>query len=214
MARPSIPGGNILFDYADAEGMTISAPRRSSSTPSPRLELSRGRPTICSALRAMFSTGSPLVPEGFDYVYREIKADLLLSSISGGTDIISCFVLGNPVLPVWRGEIQCAASAWRSRSSTRRRARSRREGRTGLHAAFPGDAGRLLERPDGAKYRAAYFERSPNVWCHGDYSEITPTGHDHLRSLGCRTQPGRACASAPPRSTARSNSCRRSSSRW
>jgi acetoacetyl-CoA synthetase len=66
-----------------------------------------GKTHDLSALRAMFSTGSPLSPEGFDWVYREVKEDLLLASISGGTDIVSCFVLGNPVLPVYRGEIQC-----------------------------------------------------------------------------------------------------------
>ena len=95
----------------------------------------------------MLSTGSPLVPESFDYVYQKIKADVCLSSISGGTDIVSCFVLGNPSGPVWRGEIQApglgmAVEVFDEDGQTGRR----REGRAGLHPAVPVDAGRLLER--------------------------------------------------------------------
>ena len=126
----------------------------------------------------MFSTGSPLAPESFDYVYQCVKNDICLSSISGGTDIVSCFVLGDPTLPVWRGEIQCrglgmevdvfdengqsGAAAGRASSSARRRSRRCRSA-----------SGTI---PDGAKYRAAYFERFPGVWCHGDYVEITAHG--------------------------------------
>ena len=168
---------HIIFDYADAEGMThfgtsakfIDACAKFSMRPRETHKLDR--------LRVMMSTGSPLVPEAFDYVYREIKADLQLSSISGGTDIISCFVLGNPVLPVWRGEIQSrglgmAVDVWDDDAQPVRG----EKGELVCTKPFPvmpigfwGDA-------DGSKYHAAYFDRFPNVWCHGDFCEITAHG--------------------------------------
>ena len=104
---PFYPGPRILFDLADAESMTVFG---TSAKYIDSLNKAGAKPIEThklKSLRAMASTGSPLVAEGFDYVYRAIKQDLLLSSISGGTDIVSCFVLGNPVLPVFRGEIQC-----------------------------------------------------------------------------------------------------------
>jgi acetoacetyl-CoA synthetase len=123
----------------------------------------------------MFSTGSPLVPEGFEYVYREIKADLCLSSISGGTDIVSCFVLGNPTLPVWPGEIQCKGlgMAVDVFDETGRPVRGEK-GELVCTRPFPVMPVGFWNDPDGAKYRAAYFGRFDNIWCHGDYSEITP----------------------------------------
>ena len=168
---------HIIFDYADAEGMThfgtsakfIDACAKFSMRPRETHKLDR--------LRVMMSTGSPLVPEAFDYVYREIKTDLQLSSISGGTDIISCFVLGSPVLPVWRGEIQSrglgmAVDVWDEDAQPVRG----EKGELVCTKPFPvmpigfwGDA-------DGSKYHAAYFDRFPNVWCHGDFCEITAHG--------------------------------------
>ena len=100
-----------------------------------------------SALRAVLSTGSPLLPEGFDYVYRAVKADVQLASISGGTDIVSCFALGCPTRPVYRGEIQCRGLGMSveifddAGASAARAAR-----RAGLHGALSLDAGRILER--------------------------------------------------------------------
>ena len=112
-----IGDGAILFDYAQAEGMTHFG------TSAKFIDGRQGRPAPAGDPRSVGAAGDvlhrqPLVPEGFEYVIREIKADLRLSSISGGTDIVSCFVLGNPTLPVWRGEIQCRASAWRWMCST------------------------------------------------------------------------------------------------
>ena len=130
------------------------------------------------ALRTMLSTGSPLAPEGFDYVYAHVKRDLCLSSISGGTDLVACFAGGCPTLPVWRGELQCRALGMDV-------AVFDDEG----HALPPGQKGELVCRspfptmplgfwndPDGAKYRAAYYEKYPNVWRHGDWSELTTHG--------------------------------------
>ncbi|HJW02027.1 MAG TPA: acetoacetate--CoA ligase, partial [Azospira sp.] len=106
-AQGETGSGKVLFDYADAEGMTHFGTSAKFIDAAAKMGLQPRRSHQLSALRAMFSTGSPLSPEGFGYVYRDIKADLQLASISGGTDIISCFVLGCPILPVYRGEIQC-----------------------------------------------------------------------------------------------------------
>ena len=124
------------------------------------------------------STGSPLAPESFDYVYDAIKPDVHLASISGGTDIVSCFVLGDADEPVWRGEIQGAGPRHGGRCLRRRRpAGARGEGRAGLHQ---GRSRRCRSAsgtiPTAAKYRAAYFERFPGVWCHGDFAEWTEHG--------------------------------------
>jgi acetoacetyl-CoA synthetase len=128
-------------------------------------------------MKSLLSTGSPLAPEGFDYVYREVKRDLHLASISGGTDLISCFVLGNPTVPVWRGEIQGPGLGMKVEvfDDTGRPVRSQK-GELVCTAPFPSMPVGFWNDPDGAKYRAAYFEKFPGVWCHGDYIELT--GHD------------------------------------
>jgi acetoacetyl-CoA synthetase len=168
--------GRILFDYAQAEGMThfgtsakfIDALAKAGLRPRETHDLAK--------LRALLSTGSPLVPEGFDYVYSNIKADLCLSSISGGTDIVSCFVLGNPIGPVWRGEIQ-AKGLGMAVEVFDENGRRLKEGKGELVCTkpFPSMPVGFWNDPQGAKYRAAYFERFPNVWCHGDWCE--ETGH-------------------------------------
>jgi len=132
-----------------------------------------------AALRTMFSTGSPLSPESFDYVYECVKKDLCLSSISGGTDIVSCFALGTPTLPVWRGELQCRGlgmdvDVW---DDDGRPVRGDK-GELVCKSPFPSMPVRFWNDPDGAKYRAAYFERFPGIWCHGDYVELT--AHDGM----------------------------------
>ena len=103
---PFHPHPDILFDYADAEGMTLFGTSAKYIDHLKKIERSPRGTHSLDTVRTMTSTGSPLVPEGFDYVYAEIKADIQLASISGGTDIVSCFVLGSPISPVWRGEIQ------------------------------------------------------------------------------------------------------------
>jgi acetoacetyl-CoA synthetase len=125
----------------------------------------------------VLSTGSPLVPEGFDYVYREVKPDVQLASISGGTDIISCFVLGNPLGPVWRGEIQCRGLGMKvDVFDDEGRPVRGAKGELVCTAPFPSMPVGFWNDPDGAKYRAAYFEKFPGVWCHGDYVELTEHG--------------------------------------
>ena len=129
------------------------------------------------ALRTVLSTGSPLAAEGFEYVYRDLKRDVCLSSISGGTDIISCFFPGNPIGPVFAGELQCRglgvrAEAW----SPDGRPLVGEKGELVCTQALPSMPIGFWGDPDGARYRAAYFERFPGVWHHGDFAEITPRG--------------------------------------
>ncbi len=180
---PFAAKGTVLFDYAAAEKMTHFGTSAKFIDAAAKLGLTPGKTHDLAALRAMFSTGSPLSPEGFDWVYREIKQDILLASISGGTDIISCFVLGNPVLPVYRGEIQCrglgmAVDVFHDEGKPVRS----EKGELVCTKPFPVMPVGFWNDPDGARYRAAYFERFPNVWCHGDFSELT--AHDGMIIYG------------------------------
>jgi acetoacetyl-CoA synthetase len=174
---PFHPKPDMLFDMAAEERVTlfgtsakyIDAAKKAGVVPAKTHDLSTVR-TICS-------TGSPLVPESFDYVYRDIKSDVCLSSISGGTDIVSCFVLGNPIGPVWRGEIQSrglglAVDVFDEDGNPV----VGQKGELVCRAPFPSMPIQFWNDPDGTKYRAAYFERFPGVWCHGDYAELTAHG--------------------------------------
>jgi acetoacetyl-CoA synthetase len=166
-----------MFDLADAEGMThfgtsakfIDAIAKTGLRPKETHRLAR--------LRAILSTGSPLAPEGFDYVYANVKEDVCLSSISGGTDIVSCFVLGNPMGPVWRGEIQAKGLGMAVEVFNEEGKPVRREkGELVCTRPFPSMPVGFWNDPDGAKYRAAYFEKYPGVWRHGDWCEETEHG--------------------------------------
>jgi acetoacetyl-CoA synthetase len=123
----------------------------------------------------VLSTGSPLAPSSYDYVYGHVKQDVQLSSISGGSDIISCFALGNPVLPVYRGELQCLGLGMDVRIFDEQgRAIRAQKGELVCAAPFPSAPLGFWNDPGQKKFRAAYFERFPGVWCHGDYAELTP----------------------------------------
>jgi acetoacetyl-CoA synthetase len=129
------------------------------------------------ALRMILSTGSPLAEPSYDFVYREVKADVHLASISGGTDLISCFALGNPMLPVWRGELQClglgmAVDVW----SDEGRSLRGEAGELVCTRPFPSMPVAFWNDAHAAKYRAAYFDHFPNVWRHGDWAVITAHG--------------------------------------
>ncbi|NMG74469.1 acetoacetate--CoA ligase [Aromatoleum diolicum] len=175
--NPFVDEGRILWDYAQAERIShfgtsakyIETLAKSGLRPAESYDL--------LALRAVLSTGSPLAPQSFDFVYDAIKRDVQLASISGGTDIVSCFVLGNPALPVWRGEIQCiglglAVQVWDDDG----RPVAGEKGELVCTKPFPSMPIGFWNDPDGAKYKAAYFERFPGVWCHGDFCEITAHG--------------------------------------
>ncbi|MBO6718163.1 MAG: acetoacetate--CoA ligase [Rhizobiaceae bacterium] len=174
---PFYPDGNAIFDYAEAERMTyfgtsakyIDSVRKAGLTPKETHDLSH--------VRVISSTGSPLSPEGFEFVYSGIKDDVHLASISGGTDIAACFVLGVPTKPVWSGEIQgpglgMATDVWDDDGKHI----VGEKGELVCTKAFPSMPIMFWNDPDGSKYRSAYFERFDNVWCHGDFAEWTEHG--------------------------------------
>ena len=178
--------GSILFDYADAEGMTHFGTSAKFIDAIAKAGLLPRQSHRLSELRTIFSTGSPLAPESFDYVYRDIKPTVLLASISGGTDIISCFALGCPILPVYRGELQCRGLGMAvevyDEDGKPLPAGCGERGELVCTRPFPAMPVGFWNDPDGAKYRAAYFERFDNVWCHGDFVELT--AHDGLIIYG------------------------------
>jgi acetoacetyl-CoA synthetase len=174
---PFAPDANVLWNLAQEERITlfgtsakyIDALAKSGTEPAKTHDL--------SALRAIASTGSPLAPESFDFVYRSIKQDVHLASISGGTDIVSCFVLGDPTAPVWKGEIQAAGlgmavDVWNDDGKPVRQ----EKGELVCTRPFTSMPVMFWNDPDGKKYHAAYFDRFPNVWCHGDFAEWTQHG--------------------------------------
>ena len=176
---PFHPGAERLIDLIDAENISlfgtsakfIAALEKAGAKPRETHSLSR--------LKAILSTGSPLAHESFEYVYRDIKADLCLSSISGGTDIVSCFALGNPTLPVWRGELQCKGlgmdvQVWNEAGQPV----IAEKGELVCARHFPSMPVGFWKDADGEKFRSAYFDTFPGIWAHGDYAEITE--HDGL----------------------------------
>jgi acetoacetyl-CoA synthetase len=166
--------GAALFDLAEAEGLTHMGVSARFLHECRKRGLRPGDTHRLEALRVVLSTGSPLLPEGFDWVYGSLKEDVCLSSISGGTDIVGGFVVGSPVLPVWRGEIQCRAlgMAVEAFDEDGRPVRGR-AGELVCTKPFPSMPLGFWNDPDGRRYRAAYFERFPGIWTHGDWIEIT-----------------------------------------
>jgi len=180
---PALRGSNILFDVAQAEGITHFGTSAKFIDSINKIGLSPRATHDLSRLRIITATGSPLAPEGFDYVYREVKKDVCLSSMSGGTDLIACFVNGIPILPVWRGEIQCRALAMAVEVFDERGRPVRGEkGELVCTRPFPSMPIGFWNDPDGTKFHAAYFGKFPNVWTHGDWCEITE--HDGIIIYG------------------------------
>ena len=173
---PTVARGRILFDLADAERMTHLGTSAKFIDSLIKLKVSPKTSHKLESLRAVLSTGSPLSHEGFDYVYREIKDDVCLSSISGGTDIVSCFVLGNPIGPVWRGEIQAKGLGLAIDVFDETGVSTKGKGELVCTRPFPAMPLGFWNDPDGSRYHAAYFEKYPNVWRHGDWCEITEHG--------------------------------------
>ena len=180
---PLAGGGKLLFDYVEQEQITQFGVSAKFIDAIAKNGLSPGQLFNLNSLRTIFSTGSPLSPESFDYVYRHIKADVLLASISGGTDIVSAFVLGNPLLPVRRGEIQCRGLGMAVDVFDENGQPVRGEkGELVCTKPFPSMPVGFWNDEHGIRYRAAYFERIPGVWVHGDYAEIT--AHDGIIIYG------------------------------
>lgn len=174
---PIIRGRAVLWDMAEAERITtfgtsakwITLTEKEGAVPRETHDL--------SSLRAILSTGSPLTGPGFDYVYRHVKQDVRLSSISGGTDIISCFALGDPTQPVYRGEIQTRGYGMKVEIfDGDGQSLVGEQGELVCTAPFPSMPVRFWNDPDGSKYRAAYFDVYPNAWRHGDWAELTERG--------------------------------------
>ncbi|MFA9441230.1 acetoacetate--CoA ligase [Uliginosibacterium sp. sgz301328] len=174
---PFAGDGAILWDYAQDERCTLFGTSAKYLDAAAKTGLTPARTHSLPALRAILSTGSPLSPEGFEYVYRGIKSDVCLSSVSGGTDIVSCFALGNPNGAVWRGELQCkglglAVEVFDDDGHPVRE----QKGELVCTRPFPCMPIAFWNDPDGARYHAAYFERFANIWCHGDWCEETSHG--------------------------------------
>ncbi len=174
---PFHPGPSALFKMAEEEKISIFG---TSARYIAAIEKESVRPAHdfnLPALKALLSTGSPLAVEGFDYVYREIKRDLCLSSISGGSDINGCFALGNPMGPVYRGELQCRGLGMKVEAfGEDGRPLLGEKGELVCTASFPSMPIYFWDDPDGSKYHRAYFDVYPGVWRHGDFIEITESG--------------------------------------
>jgi acetoacetyl-CoA synthetase len=171
---PFHPEPSALFDLAEREGVTVFGVSAKFLDAAAKAGVDPIRSHDLTRVRTILSTGSPLAPESFDWVYSHVKRDVELASISGGTDIVSCFVLGSPTLPVWRGEIQCAGLGMRV-DVVDESGRSLRgaKGELVCTAPFPSLPLGFWNDPGGRRFHAAYFERFPGVWAHGDFAEIT-----------------------------------------
>jgi acetoacetyl-CoA synthetase len=180
---PFWPDGNVLFDFADETAMTLFGTSAKFIDAVAKAGLRPRETHRLDALRTMTSTGSPLAPESFEFVYAHVKQDLHLASISGGTDIISCFAGGNPNGPVWRGELQARGLGMDVQVfDDEGRAVRGQPGELVCCKPFPSMPVAFWNDSDGAKYRAAYFDRFPGVWTHGDWVELTE--HDGIVIYG------------------------------
>ena len=174
---PSYPGPEVLFNYADAVGINLFGTSAKFIDALGNTGLKPIETHQLSSVRTILSTGSPLVPEGFDYVYENIKKDVCLSSISGGTDIVGCFVGGNPALPVWRGEIQCKLTGMATDVfDADGQPVVGEKGELVCTKPFPSMPVKFWNDDDMTKYRGAYFEQYNNIWHHGDFVELTENG--------------------------------------
>ncbi len=175
--NPFHPGPEALWELAEEAGITVFG---TSAGYLGALEASGLKPGVSfdlAPLRAVLSTGSPLSQEGFEFVYRDIKSDLQLASISGGTDLNGCFALGNPMAPVYPGELQCRGLGMKVEAfDPEGRSVVGEKGELVCTAPFPSMPIHFWNDPDGEKYRSAYFDVYPGVWRHGDYIRITGRG--------------------------------------
>jgi len=175
--HPFHPSPDALWQFVEDEGITIFGTSARYIALLEKTGTRPGRKYALPRLRTILSTGSPLAEEGFHFVYREIKKDIQLASISGGTELNGCFALGNPIGPVYVGELQCRGLGMRVEVFNG--AGQPVEGEPGelvCTAPFPSMPLRFWNDPDGRKYRKAYFETFPGVWTHGDWCMLTATG--------------------------------------
>jgi acetoacetyl-CoA synthetase len=180
---PLYPRATVLWDLIAAERVTVFGTSAKYLAIAEKSSVKPMRTHDVEALRAILSTGSPLADHSYDYVYEHVKRDVHLASISGGTDIISCFALGNPTAPVYRGEIQCrglgmAVEVFDSAGNPV----VETPGELVCTRAFPSMPVSFWNDADGTKYCAAYFDSYPNVWRHGDWAALTE--HDGVVIFG------------------------------
>ncbi len=174
---PFHPSASVLFDFASAERFTHFGTSAKFIDALKKERLSPAQTHDLSSVRMILSTGSPLVPESFDYVYAHIKRDVCLASVSGGTDIVSCFVCANPISPVYRGEIAgpalgMAVEVWNDAGEPVRG----EKGELVCTRPFPSMPVGFWNDPGDVRYRQAYFATFPGVWSHGDFAEMTQNG--------------------------------------
>jgi acetoacetyl-CoA synthetase len=175
--NPFYPDPGALWEMAEQEKITVFGTSAGYIAALQKAGVKPGKTYDLSPLRALLSTGSPLSEEGFDFIYEEVKADLQLASISGGTDLNGCFALGNPMAPVYAGEIQCRGLAMKVEAfDADGKPVIGQQGELVCTAPFPSMPIYFWDDPDGKKYHSAYFDVYPNVWRHGDFIEINERG--------------------------------------
>jgi acetoacetyl-CoA synthetase len=180
---PFYPKKSRLFDLLDQEKISVFGTSAKYLSAIEKFGLIPRQSHKLGSLRSILSTGSPLLPMNFAYVYQQIKPEVQLCSISGGTDIVSCFALGNPILAVYSGELQCRGLGLKVEIYNEQGKSVRGEkGELVCTAPFPVMPIYFWNDLDGKKYQAAYFEKFPGVWAHGDYAELTE--HDGLIIYG------------------------------
>ncbi|HAU42489.1 MAG TPA: acetoacetate--CoA ligase [Gammaproteobacteria bacterium] len=175
---PFFPDGNVVFDLVMREQVGVLGTSAKYIDAIAKAGLRPRETHDLSHVRTILSTGSPLIPESFDYIYDAVSDTACLSSISGGTDIMGCFIGGNPNLPVWRGEIQCPIlgmqiEVWNDGGA---KVPDGEKGELVCVNAFPSMPIGFWDDPEDSKFKAAYFEKFPGVWCHGDYISVTEHG--------------------------------------
>jgi len=174
---PTYPDANAIWDYVAQDKITMLGLSAKYIDSLRKIGLAPGTTHDLGSVRTIMSTGSPLAPESFAYLYARVKADSPVASASGGTDICGCFVGGDPTAPVWPGEIQAPALGMAvDVFDDAGRPLARQAGELVCTAPFPSMPLRFWNDPDGDTYREAYFARFPNVWCHGDWVTRTPHG--------------------------------------
>ena len=174
---PFYPDGSVLWDLIDEFDIAIFGTSAKWIAACDKAGIRPRNTHRLERLRVLLSTGSPLLPESFDYVYREVKPDLQLSSISGGTDIVSCFALGNPLLPVYKGELQCRGLGMKVEiRDDDGHVIENETGELTCAMPFPSMPVGFWNDPDDARYRSAYFDQFPGIWGQGDYARLTPNG--------------------------------------
>ena len=180
---PFHPDGSVLWNLIDEVGISVFGTSAKWIAAVEKAGIKPRESHKLLTLKTILSTGSPLADESFDYVYRDVKERVMLSSISGGTDIVSCFALGCPLLPVYRGELQCRGLGLKVEILDDAGKSVREEkGELACTAPFPCMPIYFWNDPQGEKYHNAYFSKIPNVWCHGDHALLTE--HDGIVIYG------------------------------